>query len=84
MEPNTVTVRDLRNNGGVILRRVRDGETLVVTLDGEPVAELRPIGSQGLSASETIRRAKNMPVVDYAQLRADIDAIFDPRLFPDE
>jgi len=40
---DTVTVRDLRNNGGDVLRRVERGERIVVTRDGEPAAELRPL-----------------------------------------
>jgi prevent-host-death family protein len=36
-------VRDLRNNGGEVLRRVEHGERIVVTRDGTPVAELRPL-----------------------------------------
>ncbi|WP_250324588.1 type II toxin-antitoxin system Phd/YefM family antitoxin [Williamsia sp. CHRR-6] len=40
-----VTVRELRNNGGEVLNRVARGEGLVVTRDGQPVAELRPVRS---------------------------------------
>jgi prevent-host-death family protein len=40
--PN-VTVRDLRNHGGRVLERVVGGESVTVTLDGRPVAELRPL-----------------------------------------
>ncbi len=36
-------MRDLRNNGGEVLRRVEHGERIVVTRDGAPVAELRPL-----------------------------------------
>lgn len=38
-----VAVRDPRNHGGEILNRVAGGETLTVTRDGDPVAELRPL-----------------------------------------
>jgi prevent-host-death family protein len=37
-----VTVRELRNDGGRVLDRVERGESLTVTRDGHPVAELRP------------------------------------------
>lgn len=40
-----VTVRDLRNHGGQVLERVERGETMVVTRDGRPVAELRPLSA---------------------------------------
>ncbi|MDP9380882.1 MAG: type II toxin-antitoxin system prevent-host-death family antitoxin, partial [Chloroflexota bacterium] len=36
-------MRDLRNRGGELVERVAGGEHIVVTRDGEPVAELRPL-----------------------------------------
>jgi prevent-host-death family protein len=38
----SVTVRELRNDGGAVLDRVARGEELVVTRNGVEVAELRP------------------------------------------
>lgn len=38
----TIASRDLRNHTADVLRRVRDGERVVVTVHGEPVAELVP------------------------------------------
>ena len=35
----SVPVRDLRNNSAALLKRVQQGEHVVVTKDGEPVAE---------------------------------------------
>jgi prevent-host-death family protein len=77
---NTVTVRDLRNSGGEVLRRVEHGERIVVTRDGTPVAELRPLPRPGLSAAELIRRRKNLPQVNPHALRRDIDDLIDPSL----
>ena len=37
-----VTVRELRNRGGVVIDRVARGERVTITRDGKPVAELRP------------------------------------------
>ena len=34
---------ELRNDVGRVLRRVEAGETLIVTVDGRPVAELGPV-----------------------------------------
>jgi prevent-host-death family protein len=45
MEQNIVGARELKARLGTYLRRVRQGRTLVVTDRGEPVAELRPLGS---------------------------------------
>lgn len=42
-EPQSIGVRELRQNASVYLRAVRDGATFQVTSDGEPVALLVPI-----------------------------------------
>jgi prevent-host-death family protein len=41
--PVKVGSRELKTRLGTYLRRVRNGETILVTDRGEPVAELRPI-----------------------------------------
>jgi prevent-host-death family protein len=75
-----VSVRDLRNNGGRVLERVAKGETVTVTLDGRPVAELRPLAGPALSAATLLNRWRRLPVVDPATLRADLDRVIDPSL----
>jgi hypothetical protein len=51
----------------------------------EPTKEVesQPIEQQGTPVSTLLREWRALPVVDYAELRADIDAVFDPRLFPE-
>jgi prevent-host-death family protein len=73
-------VRELRNNGGEVLRRVEHGERMVVTRDGTPVAELRPLARSSVSPAELIRRRKNLPRVNPDDLRRDIDNLIDPSL----
>jgi prevent-host-death family protein len=75
-----VAVRDLRNHGGEILDRVTGGETLTVTRDGDPVAELRPLPRRPLAAERLLERWRALPTVDPAKLRADIDDLLDPAL----
>jgi prevent-host-death family protein len=75
-----VTIRELRNHGGDVVDRVAAGERLVVTRDGKPVAELRPIRTQAMTAATLIQRRRRLPQVDAALLRADLDAALDPRL----
>jgi prevent-host-death family protein len=75
-----VAVRDLRNHGGEILNRVARGETLIVTRDGDPVAELRPLPKKPLKAERLLQRWHALPAVDPAKLRADIDDLLDPGL----
>lgn len=79
-EAHEVTVRELRNHGGHVLERVVRGETLTVTRDGSPVAELRPLGRRSLPTAELIARAKRLPQVDPDRLRDDIDAVLDQSL----
>lgn len=75
---HTVTVRELRNSGGDVLRRVEHGERIVVTRDGTPVAELRPLPRPRVSPAELIRRRRNLPQVNPDALRRDIDNLIDP------
>ena len=75
-----VTVRELRNMGGKVLQRVARGERLIVTMDGRPVAELRPVARTSQSAQVLIARRRNIPSIDISSLRADLDSILDSRL----
>lgn len=75
-----VTVRDLRNQGGRVLERVARGESLTVTLDGRPVAELRPLPGRAVSAAVLLDRWRGLPRVDTARLRADLDHLLDSSL----
>ena len=75
-----ITVRELRNRGGDVLDRVARGETLTVTRDGEPIAELRPLARRPLPAAVLVERWRRLPVVDAAKLRAELDDVLDGSL----
>jgi prevent-host-death family protein len=75
-----VTVRDLRNHGGDVLNRVEHGETVVITRAGVPVAELRPLPRPRMNARALLNHFRNIPHIDAAALRADIDAVIDQSL----
>lgn len=77
---DNVTVRELRNHGGRVLQRVAAGETLTVTMDGEPIAELRPVAGRGLRAATLLERWRQLPPVDAQRLRADLDHVLDASL----
>ena len=77
---DAVTVRELRNSGGDVLRRVEHGERIVITRDGTPVAELRPLPRSSAGPAELIRRRRNLPPVNPDVLRRDIDNLIDPSL----
>ena len=44
--PDDISVRQLRNHTAEVLRRVEAGESLRVTVDRRPVAELVPLPSR--------------------------------------
>jgi prevent-host-death family protein len=75
-----VTVRELRNNGGEVLDRVERGERVIVTRDGHPVAELRPLPRRSPGPAELIERRKHLPPVDPDSLRRDLDLVVDSSL----
>ena len=77
---STVSVRDLRNNGGKVLERVANGESLTVTMDGRPMAELRPLPGAVLPAATLLARWRKLPPVDPAKFRSDVDSAIDTSL----
>ena len=75
-----VTIRELRNKGGQVIERVIAGEVLTVTRDGVAVAQLAPLPRRPLAAEELIARRRNLPPMDLAALRRELDEIIDPSL----
>jgi prevent-host-death family protein len=76
----TVTIRELRNAGGKVVDRVLAGESFLVTRSGRPVAELRPVQRPGLSAERLVERWRELPPVDPAGVRDDLDSLLDQHL----
>lgn len=70
----SVTIRELRNNGGAVLDRVVKSEVLVVTRDGAEVGELRPRPRPRSTAAGLIARRRALPVLDVGRLRRHIDS----------
>lgn len=76
-----ITQRELRNDSGAILREVAAGRTLVVTRNGTPVGELRPVRHRRFVPRAVIAdAASRAPRIDATRFRADLDAIVDPHL----
>jgi prevent-host-death family protein len=74
-----ITQRELRNDSAAVLREVQAGQTITVTRNGTPVAELRPIPPRRFVPRAAIAdAARRAPRVDFARLRADLDAAVDP------
>lgn len=72
-----ITVRELRNNGSAVINRVLSGESLMVTRDGDEVAELHPVHKQLTHMSVLRKKWQGLPSLDPVALRADIDSIID-------
>ncbi|HET7685607.1 MAG TPA: type II toxin-antitoxin system prevent-host-death family antitoxin [Candidatus Limnocylindria bacterium] len=70
-----VTIRELRNRGGEVVDRAAAGERLTITRSGRPVAELRPLHANALTAEELLERWRRLPDLDASALRADLDAV---------
>jgi prevent-host-death family protein len=74
----TVTQRQLRNESAAVLREVQAGQTVIVTRNGVPVAELRPVPPRRFVPRAVIGDAARRAVrVDADRLRADLDAVVD-------
>ncbi|SEQ43700.1 type II toxin-antitoxin system Phd/YefM family antitoxin [Microlunatus flavus] len=76
----SVSVRELRNNGGAVLDQVARGESVVITRDGTEVAELHPLRRRGRTAADLVARRRTLPVVDVDRLRRDVDDVLDQTL----
>jgi prevent-host-death family protein len=76
-----ITQRELRNDSAAVLREVEAGRTLIVTRNGTPVAELRPLRPHRFVPRATIAdAARRAPRVDAGQFRVDINAVIDQRI----
>lgn len=76
-----ITQRELRNDSAAVLREVQTGQTLIVTRNGNPVAELRPIQPRRFVPRTVIAEAvAHAPRIDATRFRADLDAVISPSL----
>jgi prevent-host-death family protein len=79
----TIAQRELRNENAKIMDAVTAGETFVVTRNGEPVAELRPVQSDRktfISRDDLTRISAAGVRIDPGQFRRDLDDAIDQRL----
>ena len=77
----TIAQRELRNENAKVMDAVTAGETFVVTRNGEPVAELRPLRAGRrtfISRAEVAALASANLRIDRDRFRADLDAVIDP------
>jgi prevent-host-death family protein len=79
----TIPQRELRNDNAKVIDAVARGESFVVTRNGEPVAELRPIGHMRrtfVPRAEIVVAATQGPHIDSKRFRSDLDRVIDQRL----
>ncbi len=73
-----ITQRELRNDSAAVLREVQAGQRIIVTRNGVPVAELRPIEPRRFVPRAVIAEAAaRAPRIDARRLRADLDTVAD-------
>ncbi|MBA2694668.1 MAG: type II toxin-antitoxin system Phd/YefM family antitoxin [Ornithinimicrobium sp.] len=81
----TIPQRELRNDNAKVIEAVRAGETFVVTRNGEPVAELRPLRPGRptfVPRAEIEALARGGVRIDHERFRADTEHVIDQALWP--
>ena len=79
----TIAQRELRNDNAKVIDAVAAGEIFVVTRNGVPVAELRPIAParrRFVAKADLVALGAGGPHVDLGAFRADLDRIIDQSL----
>jgi antitoxin (DNA-binding transcriptional repressor) of toxin-antitoxin stability system len=78
-----ITQRELRNDSGEIMRALDRGESFLVTRNGVPVGDLRPVQRRQFVAVESAVAAfKGAPSIDRARFRAEVDRWIDQSASP--
>jgi len=70
---------DPGNRRGEVVDRASEGSESRSPAQEAEVAELPQVDRQVLSSEELIDRFKQVPRLDYGELRNDLDAAFEPR-----
>jgi prevent-host-death family protein len=77
-----INQREFRNQPAAVLREVEASETIIVTRNGTPIAELRPIQAarRFVPRATLFQEASRAPRIDAGRFRADLDAVIDQSL----
>jgi len=79
----TIAQRELRNENAKVIEAVAAGESFIVTRNGVPVAELRPIRPARrtfVPTAELLALAAAGPAIDRERFRTDLDRVVDQLL----
>jgi antitoxin (DNA-binding transcriptional repressor) of toxin-antitoxin stability system len=78
-----ISQRELRNDSGRIMRALDEGRTFIVSRNGHPVGELRPLRRQRFVAAQAaVEMFRHAPKLDWAAVRDDLDAHVDQDIEP--
>lgn len=73
-----ISQRQLRNDSGEIMRELDRGESFIVTRNGAPVGELRPVKRrQFVPKAAVLAALAGVSDIDFDELRADVDRFVD-------
>jgi prevent-host-death family protein len=73
-----ITQRELRNDNADIMRRLDEGESFIVTSNGRPVGELKPLHRlRFVSSMAATALFASAPPIDAEKFRIDIDTAID-------
>ncbi|MBU3061763.1 hypothetical protein KO481_09530 [Nocardia sp. NEAU-G5] len=82
--PTEVSVRQFVTDSGNITRGLREGKQYVLTLNGEPLAEVVPIRRHRFVPTVAAQAMfATAPTLDYDQLRRDLDIAISDELSDD-
>jgi prevent-host-death family protein len=71
-----ISQRELRNSSAKVMDAVERGETLIITRNGTPIAELRPIRRRTFVPTAEVKRLfAGAPRANYQAMRAEMDAL---------
>ncbi|WP_440101880.1 hypothetical protein [Streptosporangium sp. H16] len=74
-------MRQFVNDSGSITRGLREGRRYILTINGEPLAEVKPIKRRRfVPTAEAQAVFATAPAVDWDQVRADLDTVIDDEL----
>lgn len=74
---NVISQRELRNHSAEIMRALDRGEQFIITRNGVPVGELRPLRHRFVGRAAIEAAMAGAPPIDAHRFRADVDGVLD-------
>lgn len=72
-----ISQRELRNQSAEIMRALDRGERFIITRNGVPIGELRPLLRRFVGRGAIEAAIVGAPPIDAARFRADLDSTLD-------